>query len=43
LSGVALMGSFFVVLVLALVARRMLGLHGGLPRTLPCADYTVPC
>ena len=33
----ALLGSFVVVFALALVARRLLGLQGGLSRTLLCA------
>ena len=37
LPPLALLGSFAVVFVLALVARRLLGLQGGLIRTLLCA------
>jgi ubiquinone biosynthesis protein len=37
LAPLALLGSFAVVFVLALVARRLLGLQGGLLRTLLCA------
>jgi ubiquinone biosynthesis protein len=41
LAPLALVGSFAVVLVLALVARRLLGLQGGLFRTLLCAAAGV--
>jgi ubiquinone biosynthesis protein len=37
LAPLALLGGFAVVFVLALVARRLLGLRGGLLRTLLCA------
>ena len=37
LAPFALLGSFAVVFVLALIARRLLGLRGGLIRTLLCA------
>ena len=37
LAPLALLGSFAVVFVLALIARRLLGLQGGLIRTLLCA------
>ena len=41
LAPVALLGSFAVVFVLAVVARRLVGLQGGLIRTLLCAALGV--